>query len=144
MTATASPGGEGQAARVLFRLPVSLRWRDLDAFNHVNNATFLTYLEEARIRWFHSLGGPWLSEDVAPLLASVHIDYRRPIEYPAEVAVELLDDRVGTSSLTIGHRVTGGADGALHADGHVVLVWIDRRTGRPTALPDCVREAAAN
>src|SRR3546814_7596641 len=39
----------------LFRMPIALRWRDLDAFNHVNNSTFMTYLEEARIRWFESL-----------------------------------------------------------------------------------------
>src|SRR3546814_7830400 len=38
----------------LFRMPIALRWRDLDAFNHVNNSTFMTYLEEARIRWFRS------------------------------------------------------------------------------------------
>ena len=38
--------------KMLFQMPIELRWRDLDAFNHVNNANFLTYLEEARIRWF--------------------------------------------------------------------------------------------
>ena len=44
----------GAAQRILFRMPVALRWRDLDAFQHVNNSNFLTYLEEARIRWFES------------------------------------------------------------------------------------------
>ena len=53
----------------LFRLPIELRWRDLDAFNHVNNSNFMTYLEEARIRWFESLGEPWMSETFAPLVA---------------------------------------------------------------------------
>ncbi|MGO4780308.1 acyl-CoA thioesterase, partial [Lysobacter sp. 2RAB21] len=35
----------------LIRIPLSVRWRDLDAFNHVNNSQFLSYLEEARLRW---------------------------------------------------------------------------------------------
>src|SRR3546814_4599661 len=39
----------------LFRMPIALRWRDLDAFNHVNNSNFMTYLEESRIRWFETL-----------------------------------------------------------------------------------------
>ena len=36
--------------KILFRMPMALRWRDLDAFQHVNTSNFLTYLEEARIR----------------------------------------------------------------------------------------------
>jgi acyl-CoA thioester hydrolase len=126
----------------LFRLPIALRWRDLDAFNHVNNSNFMTYLEEARIRWFESLGQEWVTETTAPLLAAVQMNYRVPIPYPAEVVVELYADRVGTTSVTIGHAIAS-ADGAIvHADGHVVMVWIDRATGRPTPLPDAVRRAA--
>jgi acyl-CoA thioester hydrolase len=126
---------------LLYRMPVALRWRDLDAFNHVNNATFLTYLEEARIRWFDSLDGPWLSDAIAPLMAAVHINYRQPIDYPAGIAVELTAERVGNTSLTVGHRIVGDGDDVLHADGHVVLVWIDRANGRPVVLPDVIRKA---
>ena len=50
----------------LFRMPIELRWRDLDAFNHVNNSNFMTYLEEARIRWFDSLGEDWVTDATAP------------------------------------------------------------------------------
>ncbi|MEO6264150.1 MAG: thioesterase family protein [Luteimonas sp.] len=126
----------------LFRLPVSPRWRDLDAFNHVNNANFLTYLEEARIRWFASLGKPWVTKTIAPLLAAVQINYRLPIPYPGEVVVELFADRVGNTSITIGHRIVSADGTSLYADGHVVMVWVDRASGRPVALPDVVRGLA--
>ncbi len=126
----------------LIRLPIELRWRDLDAFNHVNNSNFMTYLEEARIRWFDSLGEPWLTDTVAPLLAAVQMNYRVPIPYPARVVVELLADRVGTTSVTLGHRIASEDGAIVHADGHVVIVWIDRASGRPTALPDAVRRVA--
>lgn len=134
-------------ATLLFRMPLSLRWRDLDAFNHVNNATFMTYLEEARIRWFDSLGSDWVTEAFAPLLAAVQMNYRQPIAYPADIVVELACERVGNTSLTIGHRIVAdGGDAAageptVHADGNVVIVWIDRVSGRPTALPDLIRKA---
>ena len=134
----------GQAMRApLFRFPVSPRWRDLDAFNHVNNSNFLTYLEEARIRWFASLGKPWVTATSAPLLASVHLDYKRPVPYPADLAVELFADKVGTTSVTIGHRIVDAGSGALHADGYVVMVWIDRASGKPVPLPEAIREVAA-
>lgn len=126
---------------ILFRMPLDLRWRDLDAFNHVNNANFMTYVEEARIRWFESTGGDWLSNGRIPLLASVQMNYRLPIPYPARVFVELLTERVGNTSLTLGHRIIG-EDHRLYADGHSVLVWIEMASGRPVSLPDTVRAAA--
>ena len=127
----------------LFRMPITLRWRDLDAFNHVNNSNFMTYLEEARIRWFESLGEDWVTETTAPLLAAVQMNYRVPIPYPSSVVVELFADRVGTTSVTIGHRIASEDGSVLHADGHVVMVWIDRASGRPIALPSIVRQMAA-
>ena len=126
---------------VLFRMPIALRWRDLDAFNHVNNSNFLTYLEEARIRWFASWNGEWVNERMAPLLAAVQLNYRMPIPYPSDVVVELFTDRIGTSSITIGHRIVSEDGVTLYCDGNVVVVWIDRASGRPIALPDTVREA---
>lgn len=128
-------------AKILVRMPMELRWRDLDAFNHVNNANFMTYLEEARIRWFESTGKAWITDDHIPLLAAVQMNYRLPIPYPSNVFVELFAERVGNTSVTIGHRIVD-EDDRIHADGHCVLVWIDRRSGRPIPLPAQVRNAA--
>jgi acyl-CoA thioester hydrolase len=135
----AAPNGE--APSILFRMPLDLRWRDLDAFNHVNNANFMTYVEEARIRWFESAIRGWATDVHAPLLAAVQMNYRLPIPYPAQVFVELFAERIGNTSVTLGHRIVDDA-GRLHADGHSVLVWIDRVSGRPVLLPDAVRAAA--
>ena len=128
--------------KVLIRMPIELRWRDLDAFNHVNNSNFMTYLEEARIRWFDTVGEAWVTDETAPLLAAVQMNYKVPIPYPSKIVVELLTERLGNSSVTIGHRIVSEDGATLHADGHVVMVWIDRRTGRPTALPESVRAKA--
>jgi acyl-CoA thioester hydrolase len=128
---------------VLFRHAIEPRWRDLDAFGHVNNSNFLTYLEESRIQWFRTLGREWVTETIAPLLAAVHINYRLPIEYPSAIAVELFASRIGNSSITIGHRIVSADGRALYADGDVVMVWIDRASGKPVPLPAAVREVAA-
>ena len=124
-----------------FRTPVPLRWSDLDAFNHVNNARYLTFIEQARIEWFESLEEPWITQDSAPVIASATLHFRRPNEYPASIFVELFCEKLGNSSVTIGHRIVAG-DGTVHCDGSVVAVWVDRRSGKPTPLPDGVRSAS--
>jgi len=125
----------------VFRTPVSLRWSDLDAFNHVNNSRYLTFLEQARIEWFETLDGPWMDDHSAPVVASATLNFKRPIAYPAQVAVELFTDKLGTSSVVIGHRIVA-ADGTVHCDGQVVAVWVDRQTGKPAPLPPGVRRAS--
>ena len=126
----------------LIRVPLSVRWRDLDAFNHVNNSKYLSYLEEARLRWMLALPGMGMDDDVAPVVAASNLNYRRPIEWPADVVIELFVERIGGSSLTIGHRIVDSKDGGtLYCDGNVVMVWIDRNTGRAAPLPPTVRTA---
>ncbi|WP_074866671.1 acyl-CoA thioesterase [Lysobacter enzymogenes] len=130
------------AHTALIRVPLSVRWRDLDAFNHVNNSKFLSYLEEARLRWMVTLPGHGMDEHVAPVVAAAHLNYRRPIEWPNEIDVELFVERLGNTSLSVGHRIVGADDpSALYCDGNVVMVWIHRETGQPAALPEPVRAA---
>ncbi|MHB1284685.1 MAG: acyl-CoA thioesterase, partial [Metallibacterium scheffleri] len=60
--ATSSP----EPAQPLFTAILMVRWRDLDAFNHVNNSVFLTYLEEARLQWLKDVPGPWFDAHAMP------------------------------------------------------------------------------
>ena len=128
-------------AGTFFRMAIPLRWSDLDAFNHVNNARYLTFIEQARIEWLEGLDEPWVTEEYGPVLAQTLLNYKLPIEYPASVFVELFTERLGPSSVTLGHRIVA-ADGTLHFDGHAVVVWVDRRNGKPTPLPAGVRRAS--
>ena len=101
----------------------------------------VTFLEEARIRWFDSIGEAWVTDEFAPVVVSTQLNYKQPIPYPADVVVELYVDKVGTSSVTIGHAIASEDGGTLYNDGNVVAVWIDRATGRPRPLPDSIRNA---
>jgi acyl-CoA thioester hydrolase len=132
----------GVVAPTLIQVPLSVRWRDLDAFNHVNNSKFLSYLEEARLRWMVTIPGEWIDENVAPVVAAANINYRRPIEWPNELMVELFVERLGNTSVTIGHRILKADDASvLYADGNVVMVWIAKQNGQAAALPESVRSA---
>lgn len=129
------------AAASLFRIPIALRWSDLDALNHVNNARYLTFLEQARIEWFDTIDEPWMTDEFGPVVATATLNFRRPIVYPASIAVELFTERLGNTSVTIGHRIVAD-DGTVHCDGHVVAVWVSRRSGKPLPLPAAVRRAS--
>lgn len=131
-----------EARTTPFRMELSPRWGDLDAMNHVNNATYLRYLEEARIQWLNSQNTAWFDEDSAPVLASATVNYRMPIEYPSTIVIELTSQRIGTSSLTVAHRILDAGNGTLHCDGHVVVVWVDRNSGKSSPLPEGIRKAA--
>jgi len=128
---------------VVYTLDLEVRWRDLDAFNHANNASYLGYIEEARVRWFKSLSNDWAGESAAPIMAAVLVNYRRPVNWPETVRVQLIAERVGNKSLTLGHRILSAADGeVLYCDGHTVLVWVDRG-GQSVPLPEAVKAACA-
>jgi acyl-CoA thioester hydrolase len=136
--------GIASAPKLLFRTELAVRWRDLDAFNHVNNAMYLGYLEEARLRWLLTLDGPWMDAHVAPVVASALVNFRRPIAWPEDVVVELFVDRVGNSSCTLGHRIGSVKDSSvLYCDGHVVMVWFDNRSAKSAPLPNSVRAACS-
>ncbi len=136
MTDTASP-------QPIFQYRIAVRWGDLDAYNHVNNASYLRYLEEARVQWLRTFISDWDTMTAAPVLAAVQLNYRAPINWPAELVVTQAISRVGNTSLTLDHRIESADGGILHADGHVVLVWIDRGSGQSVPLPEIFRTAAA-
>lgn len=136
---TQSPSTPAQ----LIRTPVEVRWRDLDGFNHVNNATYFTYLEQARLLWLQQVRGTWFHEHAIPVMASCQAHFRRPLGWPACISVELTCERIGRSSLTIGHRIVDTSDSATcYNDGRVVIVWMDPATGKSVPLPDVIRAAA--
>jgi acyl-CoA thioester hydrolase len=137
-TATPTAGTPAPMARV----PLAVRWGDLDAFNHVNNATFLVYVQEARLAWLAQIEGAWFDETMMPVVAAVQMNYRRQLAWPAQIAVELVPTRIGNSSVTIAHRILAAGDPAcVYADGDVVMVWIDPASGRWVALPEAIRRA---
>ncbi len=126
----------------LFRTELAVRWRDLDAFNHVNNANFLTYLEEARLQWLQHVSD-WFSADAMPVLVASELHYLHPIAWPAMLQIELRCTRLGNRSITIAHRIIDTDDGrCLYSDGHVAMVWMNPATGKSTALPASIRAAA--
>jgi acyl-CoA thioester hydrolase len=107
---------------------IEIRWRDLDPANHVNNAVFLTYLEEVRDEWLAArLGDGW-----DYLLARVAIDFRREItQADDEVIARCKLARIGTSSVTTREEIYASGELAAEAEAVVVARDRDSRASRP-------------
>jgi acyl-CoA thioester hydrolase len=120
---------------------IEIRWRDMDAFKHVNNSVYLTYLEETRDAWFlEVLGNGLLLNDF--VLARCAVDFRSPLtQDDGDVDVQIQCTRVGTSSVTMAERVFSGRDGRLAAEGESVVVHTHPETGKSRPLTDEIRAA---
>jgi acyl-CoA thioester hydrolase len=119
---------------------IEIRWRDVDAYRHVNNAVYATYLEECRDEWLDAaLGGVGDAWDY--VLARVAIDFRRELTQDDDVVlVRCRLARIGTSSLTLAEEIRT-LDGELAAEAEAVVVARDRETGRSRPLQEAERAA---
>ena len=119
---------------------IEIRWRDQDAYGHVNNAVYLTYLEEVRDEWLERAlgdsGDAW-----AYVTARVAIDFRRELTQDDDAIVaRLWLTRIGTSSVTTREEIVT-VGGELAAEAEAVLVARDTETGRSRQLSDAERAA---
>ena len=116
----------------------TVRFRDLDAKGHVNNAVFLTYLESARVAFLLELGAASGLDDLSFIVARVEIDFRAPIAFGEEVEVGVRASRFGSKSFDLEYELR--ADGRLAAEAKSVQVAYDYERRAPMPLPDEWRE----
>jgi acyl-CoA thioester hydrolase len=115
---------------------IPIRWRDVDNYGHVNNAVYLTYLEEARDGWVRETLGP----EVVFVIVRIAIDYRRELSQDDdEVTVSCHGVGYGTSSIRTAEEIVAKA-GWIAAASESVIVAHDAgaRSSRP--LTDAERE----
>ncbi len=115
---------------------VQVRFRDLDAMGHVNNAVYLTYLEMGRMAYYTTLMGPRPEpRDFNFILARVEIDFRSPIHLGEEVYVGVRLTRVGRRSFHFAYELREGATGRLLAEATSVQVMYDYEKKTPIDIP---------
>jgi len=113
----------------------ALRWSDMDAYGHVNNARFLTLYEEARVAMMfvggRAQGLTSFAEGV--VIARHEVDYLRPVDYGAgAVRIELWVEEIRAARFTIGYELFDGD--AVAGRARSVLVPYDLANGRPRRL----------
>jgi acyl-CoA thioester hydrolase len=124
-----------------FTNPQFVRWDDIDAFGHLNNAKYLVLFQEARVQWSFiqekvRTEAPTLTEMV---VARAEVDFIAPIyEGGLFYDVTLWVETIGGSSFKLSYEVTG-ADGTIFAKGMTVQVAVDMQTKKSRPLSDTER-----
>jgi acyl-CoA thioester hydrolase len=121
-----------------YEIAMDVRFRDVDAFGHVNNAVYSTYLEQARIDYLEDVVGEGIFDDVGFVIADLHVDFARPIDYDESVVVTVRAGELGTSSIPVEHEIR--ADGSVAATAEGMLVAYDSEAEEPRPIPDAWRE----
>jgi len=112
---------------------IEIRFVDLDAYGHVNNAVIFSYLETARVKMFQERFGDFLHNGLLFLVVRAECDYRQPIELHDMIRIEIGLERLGRSSFTLNYRVHNGGD-KLFAEARTVMVCFDPQHKKPVAV----------
>lgn len=138
-------------------IPTLIRWSDLDAYGHVNNATMLSLLEEARVQAFWAGPGPehdgpqptrilagGARADTLTLIARQEIEYLAPIEYLREpLDLQVWISHLGGASMDVCYEIyspVGSAEQTLFAKALTTIVLVDAATSQPRRMTDAERE----
>jgi acyl-CoA thioester hydrolase len=123
-----------------FHLKLAVRWGDMDAIGHVNNAKFFTYDESVRLDYFARLmqGDARFWKDYGLILAHIEADFIAQLKCPAELDIGFRIARLGSKSMNT-------LAGMFHGDRLIavmrgVLVWFDYANNRTLEIPATVRE----
>jgi len=118
-----------------------VRWNDLDAFGHVNNANYLTYVQESRADftwWSRKRAGesPLLMDMV---VARAEVDFLEPIyEGGFDLDVEIWVTKIGNASFDLAYQMS--SNGTIHANAKTVQVAVSMETKKSRPLNDIERE----
>ena len=128
---------------IRFYHPMEVRYADIDAQGHLNNAKYLTYFEQARILYLEQLGLLRKGQsfmDIGMIIADIHIQYLAPVFLGTIVQVGVRTEAIGNKSITLRQTVADAESGKLYADGTVVLVTYNYQMRQTMPVPDAWRQ----
>lgn len=123
-----------------FESKISVRWGDMDNLGHVNNATYFSYFEQARIEWLDSIAVS-LRDRTGPVVITASATYLKPVIYPADILIQMKMHSPKTSSFMVDYALK--QDDAIMVTGNTKIVWIDYEKGASISLPNKIRQLIA-
>lgn len=121
--------------------PIAIRYGDMDTLGHVNNAKYLTYVEQARIAYVRGLN-LWEGDatELGLIVAKITIEYKSALTLTDRtVDVWTRCSRLGNRSFNMQHQMTAASDSRLAAVVEVVVVAFNYTVGEPVVIPDTWR-----
>ncbi|MDB5124263.1 MAG: thioesterase [Mucilaginibacter sp.] len=124
-----------------FKTTISIRFSDIDAVGHVNNAIYLTYFEVARFNYWREIIG-WNLQENGVIVGRSEVNYLKPITLDDEIFCYLRVSRIGNSSFDVMHLlVKTTPDGEeICTTGKTVCISYDYSVNKSVAIPQRERQ----
>lgn len=121
------------------KTPIQIRFKDIDALGHVNNANHFTYIESARVNYFNDVSGEevmWSKKGI--IVAKAVIDFKMPLLFKDKVSVYTKCSRIGNKSFDLAYKIIKEENGKeiVLAEASTVLVCFDYEKGASILIPD--------
>lgn len=119
------------------KIEIQIRYGDIDALGHVNNAVFLTYFELGRVDILRRINGEFSADKAGIVIAHVEVDYKKPIVFDSSPLLLTEVCAIGDKSITFSHRLVD-SNGSEFASGKTVSVCVNEN-GKAISVPDAWR-----
>lgn len=127
--------------KLVFEMRLPIRWGDMDAMGHVNNASYFRYLETARIDWLYSIGCLPDPKGQGPVIVNAFCNFYKQLEYPGDVLLKMyVSDPGRTTFETWGIMERSDQPGVIYAAGGGTTIWVDFPSQKAATLPDWMRD----
>jgi len=123
---------------LLHEMDIVVKWGDMDALGHVNNAQYFRYFEHVRLDWYHRTGfGVLGSATDGFVIVNNFAEYQRAVTWPATIKVRMAGHSPGRSSFISTYTLCVGDE--MYTTGTAKVVWINTDTNKSIPLPESVR-----
>jgi acyl-CoA thioester hydrolase len=119
-------------------ISIQPRYADFDMLGHLNNATYVTYYEVARLHYFYDIG--WTLKAISNVVAHLDIDFLVAIVPTTKVVCSIKTISLGSKSFQMQYELTSSDGSTLFSRAHSVQVCIDRDSGKAVKMPDKIRD----
>lgn len=128
--------------RLVYEMIIPIRWGDMDAMGHINNAVYFRYMETARIDWFTSLGVQPDPKGEGIVIVNAFCNFIRQFEYPGRILIRTYVSNPGRSSFdTWATMEREDQPGTICASGGATVVWVNFPAHKSAPLPDWLRRS---
>jgi acyl-CoA thioester hydrolase len=126
--------------KLIYETTIPIRWGDMDAMQHVNNAAYFRYMEVVRIDWMHSVGATPNPGGEGPVIVNAFCSFIKQLEFPGTVVAKQYVANPGRSSFeTYVTLARAEAPEVICATGGAKIVWVDSKAQKSAPLPDWLR-----
>ena len=126
--------------KLVYQMEIPIRWGDMDAMGHLNNASYFRYLETCRIDWFHTLGAVPDKGQEGIVIVNAFCNFYQQIEYPGNVLVKMyVSDPGRTTFESWATMEMANQPGVVYAAGGATTIWVNFQQKKAMPLPDWLR-----